>query len=364
MNRKIFTIIIGIVCVLATGSLWFFYQPMEKMIPDSKVLAKMILPSKENRQQEIILPVESNVSLWLAGDIMLDRNVAKKTRDVGANNYDFPFLQLGSSTEHYDFRIANLEGPVTNNRSIVSPTNLSFTFSPNYLDSLAYYFDVVDLANNHTHNFGRDGLEQTHDYLDQSGIKYFGDPYNTTSSMSLIIEKDDIKIGLVGFSQLIGYGFEDFITEIKNLRSQVDYLIAFPHWGIEYNNTNPGKTQKTQAYRIIDAGADIIIGTHPHVIQPIEIYNNKFIFYSLGNFVFDQYFSPETMQGLTVDLNLNKKEGKIVSTLELLPIKLNIDYQPYFVSGEDKQKILDFVADNSWVDDVIKEKIKLGNISF
>lgn len=361
MNKKIITIILGSLLVIAVASLWFFYQPLEKTVLNSKIIEKIVLPSKENRQQENTLP-EEKVTLWLAGDIMLDRNVHKKTQTVGEGNYDFPFLQLGISTLQYDFRIGNLEGPITNNKSIVSPNNLSFTFSPNYLKALKNNLDIVSLANNHTHNFGRDGLVQTHNYLDATGIKYFGDPYNTTSSMSLIIEKNNIKIGLVGFSQLIGYGFEDYITEIKNLRSQVDYLIAMPHWGIEYNNTNPGSVQKRQAHEIIDAGADIIIGTHPHVIQPIEEYNDKLIFYSLGNFIFDQYFSPETMRGLTVGLNLERKDGKIISTLELLPIKLNTDYQPYFVSGEDKQKILDFVADNSWVDEGIKEKIKSGII--
>lgn len=362
MNKKILIILLGSVLIVVAASLWFFYQPVEKMMPDNKVLAQIILPSKENRQQENILPEESKVTLWLAGDIMLDRNVNKKAQTVGEGNYDFPFLQLGTSTKQYDFRIANLEGPVTDNKSIVSPNNLSFTFSPNYLEALKNNLDIVSLANNHTHNFGQNGLVQTHNYLDATGIKYFGDPYNTTSSMSLIIEKNNIKIGLIGFSQLIGYGFEDYIAEIKNLRSQVDYLIAMPHWGIEYNNTNPGSVQKRQAHEIIDAGADIIIAGHPHVIQPVEEYNDKLIFYSLGNFIFDQYFSPETMRGLTVGLNLERKDGKIVSTLELLPIKLNTDYQPYFVSGEDKQKILDFVADNSWVGEGIKEKIKLGII--
>lgn len=348
---------------MATIFCWFFYQPIEKKIVSGKLIDFLVLPQTQN----VNLGVESitvpSVSLWIVGDIMLDRNVHKKTQTVGQGDYNFPFGLFSTGTLQYDFRIANLEGPITNNKSIVSPNNLSFTFSPNYLEPLKNNFDIVNLGNNHTHNFGRNGLAQTHKYLDDFGIKYFGDPYNTTSSLSLIVEKNNIKIGLVGFHQLIGYGFDDFLEEIKNLRSQVDYLIALPHWGIEYNDINPGQFQKTQARQIVDAGVDLIIGTHPHVIQPIEKYNDKLIFYSLGNFIFDQYFSPETMRGLTVNLILEKKDDKIISTLELLPIKLNLDYQPYFVQDQDKQDILNFIANNSWVDESVREQIKLGIIN-
>ena len=363
MNKKILTIILGSLLIIAAASLWFFYEPVEKKNTDGKFINPLSLPKTQNINLESEAIANPKISLWIAGDIMLDRNVYKKTQTVGEGSYDFPFAQIGTSTKQYDFRIANLEGPVTDNKSIVSPSNLSFTFSPKYLEALKNNFEIVNLGNNHTNNFGKDGLQQTRTYLDQTGIKYFGDPYNTSSSLSLVIEKNDIKIGLIGFNQLAGVGLNNVLTEIKNLRPQVDYLIALPHWGIEYNNTNPGQVQKTQAHQIIDAGADIIIAGHPHVIQPIEKYNDKLIFYSLGNFIFDQYFSPETMRGLTVGLNLEKKDGKIISTLELLPIKLNVDYQPYFVQDVDKQEILDFIANNSWVDENIKEKIKLGIIN-
>lgn len=362
MNKKILTIILGSLLVIAAASLWFFYEPIEKKNTDGKFINPLSLPKTQNINLESEAIANPKISLWIAGDIMLDRNVHKKTQTVGQGDYNFPFAQIGTSTIQSDFRIANLEGPITNNKSIVSPSNLSFTFSPNYLSALKNNFEIVNLGNNHTHNFGKDGLRQTRDYLDQTGIKYFGDPYNTSSSLSLVIEKNGIKIGLVGFNQLAGAGLDNVLTEIKNLRSQADYLIAMPHWGIEYNNTNPGSVQKRQAHEIIDAGADIIIAGHPHVIQPIEKYNDKLILYSLGNFVFDQYFSPETMRGLTVNLILEKKDDKIISTLELLPVKLNMDYQPYFVHDEDRQNILDFVANNSWVDEGIKEKIKLGII--
>jgi len=364
MNKKILIILISSLLISIVIFCWFFYQPIEKKTVNQKLIDFLVLPETQNINLGAESITISSVSLWIVGDIMLDRNVHKKTQTVGQGNYNFPFELFSTNTLQYDFRIANLEGPITNNKSVVTPNNLSFTFSPNYLEPLKNNFNIVNLGNNHTHNFGRKGLAQTHNYLTDFGIKYFGDPYNTTSSLSLIIEKNKIKIGLVGFHQLIGYGFDYFLEEIKNLRPQVDFLIALPHWGIEYNNTNPGQLQKTQARQIVDAGVDMIIGTHPHVIQPIEKYNDKLIFYSLGNFIFDQYFSPETMRGLTISLNLERASDKIISTLELLPIKLNLDYQPYFVQNQDKQDILDFIANNSWVDENIKEQIKLGIIKF
>lgn len=362
MSKKILTILLGVILIVVAVSSWFFYQPIQRRITDGKIISPLSFSKTENIILEPEVMINPSVSLWLAGDIMFDRNVHKKTQIEGEGDYNFPFALLGTSTEQYDFRIVNLEGPITDYKSIVSPTNLSFTFSPNYLSSLKNNFDIVDLGNNHTYNFGKLGLEQTKNYLEQTDIKYFGDPNNVTSSLSLVIGKNDIKIGLIGYNQLAGFGFDNILAEIKNLRSQVDYLIVLPHWGIEYNNTNPGQIQKTQAHQIIDAGADIIIAGHPHVIQPVEIYNDKLIFYSLGNFVFDQYFSIETMRGLTVGLNLEKKDGKIVPTINLLPIKLNTNYQPYFVSDVDKQEILDFIADNSWVDDSFREEIKTGTI--
>lgn len=363
MTKRFLIILLGSLLIVAAASLWFFYQPLEIATNSNEIIEPLSLPRIKNVNLTPEAIVNPKVSLWIVGDIMLDRNVHKKTQTVGEGDYNFPFALLNTTTtQQYDFRIANLEGPVTDNKSIVSPSNLSFTFSPNYLEPLKNNFEIVNLGNNHTNNFGKDGLRQTHDYLDQTGIKYFGDPYNTSSSLSLVIEKNDIKIGLIGFNQLAGAGFDRVLAEIKNLRPQVDYLIALPHWGIEYNNINPGQVQKTQAHQIIDAGADIIIAGHPHVIQPIEKYNDKLIFYSLGNFIFDQYFSPETMRGLTVGLNLERKDSKIISTLELLPIKLNIDYQPYFVEDLEKQDILDFIANNSWVEDNLQEEIKTGSI--
>jgi len=318
-----------------------------KLIPKDNSLA--VVQNVEVKP-EIAL---TTTTLLFVGDIMLDRNVNKKMQTVGAGDYNFPFAKL--KLPEADFRIANLEGPVTDNKSVVNPANLQFTFSPKFLVPIKNNFDVVSLANNHTDNFGRKGLETTKKYLEEEGIKYFGNAYND-QPLAVIIEKNNLKIGLVGYNQLASLGFNEVIKEIKTLRTKVDILIVMPHWGVEYQPEKPSSLQKSQGRQFIDAGADLVMGGHPHVIQPIEEYKGKYIFYSLGNFIFDQYFSKETMQGLTVLLEIGA--DKTLSFV-LNPIQLNLDYQPS-VAEDRKQAILDFISKYSIVSNEEQLKISSG----
>ena len=289
---------------------------------------------QEISEPQATIPV---IKLLFVGDVMLDRNVFKKTKLAGDYNHPFSLLVW---PDEYDFKIANLEGPITDNRSIVTPQNLTFTFSPLFLNALKNSFDIVDLANNHTNNFGEKGLNSTRDYLDKNDIGYFGDPYNTFDKMVKVIEKDGIEIALVGFNQLANKGFDNLLEAVNTSVSQADFVIAFPHWGIEYSSINPGEVQKKQARQIIDAGADLIIGTHPHVVQPVEEYKGKFIFYSLGNFIFDQYFSKETMSGLAISLELVKINEIIKQNFRIYPIDINKESQAKILLGEERLGVL------------------------
>ena len=130
------------------------------------------------------------------------------------------------------------------------------------------------------------------------------------------------------------------ITEIKKAEPD-KFLIAFMHWGIEYK-TNNSKAQQDLAHKMVEAGADLIIGSHPHVVQNIELYKNKLIFYSLGNFIFDQYFSKNVQQGLAVGLEIYK--DKLVYAI--YPIQ-SVKSQPNLMSDEDKAKFLADLAARS-----------------
>jgi len=258
------------------------------------------------------------VSVLFLGDMMFDRGVRVKANAIGYENI------FGSSSEiiqSYDLAVANLEGPVTSflSKNIDYNTGKSisgfqFTFDPKVATTLEKVgIDIVSLANNHSQNFGNEGLKQTREFLQKNNVDYFGVADNDPNVIATTTCVKDICFGMIGWNEL-GYANDQYILpKIKEMNSQVDYVVVYPHWGIEYE-TKPNKKQTDLAHAWIDAGADVIIGAHPHVIQTIEVYNGKYIFYSLGNFIFDQYFSFNTTHGLGVSANFykDKVEYKIL----------------------------------------------------
>ena len=181
-----------------------------------------------------------------------------------------------------------------------------------------------------------------------------------------MIEKNGITIGFVGYHQLIEKGFENVIAEIQRLRPLVDVLIAYPHWGVEYVTDTPSKLQITEAHDMIDMGVDMVIGAHPHVIQPFELYRGKPIFYSLGNFVFDQYFSRQTMQGLILKGEFEKhmSSSRLFIRLELVPVHINTQSQPFVADDDERIEILEALARVSLVDEEFKNMIQKGYLEF
>lgn len=239
---------------------------------------------------------------------MFDRHVRSNSQTHG---YDQIFSKINSLLTAQDMVIVNLEGPVTDNRSISqnsivgSPQNYVFTFDPAILPVLANNkISLVNLGNNHILNFGTKGLEATTQYLRQNSINYFGNTGQTDADRYRIVNIRDTKLGFINYNQFVKDGLPAVMSDLRTLRPQVDILILYAHWGNEYVVT-ADETIQTLAHQFIDSGADAIIGSHPHVVQQSEIYQGKHIFYSLGNFVFDQYFMPETQQGLLVQLNIN-----------------------------------------------------------
>ena len=359
-NTILFIIILFIVSIMTSG--YFFVGKnktrINNLIPE-RLTAKDTSYIK-NKPKTIDLTYTTTI--LTAGDIMLDRNVFLLTQEAG--DYEHPFKLIGNFLEEPDLTVVNLEGPVTDFKSVANGTTnrMTFTFSTNFLDPLKKYFDVVSLANNHTHNFGEAGIEQTKNNLTEKEIKFFGGPYNKPENLSTIIESNNIKIGFVGYHQLIGSGFEEVVEEIKNIEDKTDFTIAMPHWGHEYQTTKPSYMQKEEAHAMIDAGADVVLGGHPHVIQPIEEYNNKIIFYSLGNFVFDQYFSTDTMQGLTVKTILTKKDNITTVKYTLHPIEITRQSQAVLASEEVQAETLKHLNKYSIVSDEIKNQILTGII--
>lgn len=248
---------------------------------------------------------ETVVRLLFGGDMMFDRGIRVAAQTEG---YDYIFADLAPVVAYYDLVIANLEGPVTDfnpstfDHNGIIAHSYTFTFEPELLPVLKAYVDVVNIGNNHTRNMGSTGLEQTKTYLDANGIEYFGD-LGGDDSTSLIKDLDGVKIGLVNYNQFVYRGLERTLETIRTVRPQVDVLIVYAHWGEEYQLIAPGYVV-AMAHQFVDAGADSVIGTHPHVVQNTELYRGKKIYYSLGNLIFDQYFSYHTMNGLLVGIKI------------------------------------------------------------
>lgn len=254
-------------------------------------------------KKEVITPVEKTASpvLLFGGDLMFDRYIRTVMRKRGDN---FPLALLRDAFSQADIVVANLEGPITDNPSVSEASqigareNYFFTFDPSVAGVLRdAHIDVVNIGNNHILNFKEEGVVQTKKYLTDAGVQYFGSPLRDDERV-VVQDIRGTNIAFVNYNQFVWQGKEKAFDDIKAIKERADVTILYAHWGTEYvPATEP---VKQLARQFVDAGADLVIGSHPHVMQQKELYQGKTIYYSLGNLVFDQYFSPETTHGLLV----------------------------------------------------------------
>jgi poly-gamma-glutamate synthesis protein (capsule biosynthesis protein) len=310
---------------------------------------------KNQNTENFSLPLENDLktkTIIFVGDIMLDRAVERLMKK---NSFLYPFEKISQFLKGTDLTFGNLEGPIVKNPPNFSDDSLQFAFYPEAIEGLKFAnFNLLSLANNHTLNMGKSGLKQTREFLKKENINFVGDPLKCGDEF--LFQKD--KIIFFAFNKTFPSNCpnEEIIETIKSVKTQnsENFLIVSVHWGNEYQIKSSAFQQKL-ARKIIDVGADLIIGHHPHVVQEIEIYNNKLIFYSLGNFVFDQYFSEQTQQGLAVGLEIN--ENKLV--FRLFPIQSKLS-QPFLMEQDQAKKFLEKLSERSSED--LAEEIKKGVI--
>ncbi|MFA6295001.1 MAG: CapA family protein [Candidatus Paceibacterota bacterium] len=252
----------------------------------------------------------SKLSIIITGDVMLDRGVRSMAQKYG---YEYLFDAVTPLFKKADITMINLEGPITSNKSKTLLPNgkttkeLTFTFATTTAKILnTIGVSIVNLANNHTTNFGSEGLKETKKWLEDANIKWFGSPWNSSSTES-VITKNNIAVAFVGY-HAFEPGFDKVINTVKDLSAKGNFVIVTPHWGTEYS-TSSSEKMRSQAKLLADSGAGAIIGSHPHVTLDKEWLSDVPVFYSLGNLLFDQYFSPEVMKGNIVELSL-KKDSK------------------------------------------------------
>ncbi|MBI2754869.1 MAG: CapA family protein [Betaproteobacteria bacterium] len=256
------------------------------------------------------------VRLVFAGDVVLDDSAGELIERGGD-----PFADFGSVFSAADIRIANLECVVATTGS-AGDKNYTFRAHPRTLPVLKRHFDALALANNHSGDFGREAFAEMLGLLKNAGLSQFGGGHNLSEAHTpLIVERKGLRIALLGYSEFMPRSFEaDFdapgvawsedeqaVDDIRKARSvyRADIVIPVMHWGWE-NEPVANVRQRQLARVMLDAGADAVIGGHPHVTQDIEHYRGKPIIYSVGNFVMKETDNANQRRGWVLQLQIEK----------------------------------------------------------
>jgi poly-gamma-glutamate capsule biosynthesis protein CapA/YwtB (metallophosphatase superfamily) len=249
-------------------------------------------------------PQAPSIQLSFVGDMMFDRYVRERHNST---DYVSVLEKVSTLFTDSDIVIGNLEGPITTFASVSDwrdggPNHYKFTFATSVASTLhTTGFTTVSLANNHSMNFGSEGLVQTKDWLTKNNLQYIGAPDELY--VPLRNASSTPRIALYAFDQWHAKDVGALEEQLKKELADT-FVVVYAHWGDEYEKA-PNAGQKEFAHRFIDAGADFVVGSHPHVVQTKELYKEKWIYYSLGNFVFDQYFNKDVTCGAVLTLTLD-----------------------------------------------------------
>ena len=272
----------------------------------------------------------ATVQIGLMGDLGLGRMITRIARQK--NDFSYSFSGVSNWLLANDFNIANLESAITPDCPTLSPTTFFFCGDSKFLPQLSQHKFVLNLANNHILNFGQSGLAQTQQFLTNSQIPFFYSHQPQTEFIQKTV--NSVSFGFLGFDLTGNHQFSqaDILDLVEQLDSQVDWLIISLHWGAEYL-PQAEKWRVTLARQLIDRGADIIHGHHPHVWQPPETYKDKLIYYSFGNFIFDQNWSSATSHSNIIRLTLTK--NKIIKQ-QIFPIEIQNNSRPVIITTSDQ----------------------------
>jgi hypothetical protein len=260
-------------------------------------------------------PPSGTVRMAWVGDVMLADGPGRLVRRGGN-----PFAPTAALLAQADVRVANLECVIaTQGKALDKPW--TFQAHPRVLPLLKKHVDVVSLANNHSGDFGQAAFAEMLQRLDTAGLPHMGGGRTLREAHEpVIIERKGVKIALLGYDEMFPRRFEagpnwpgvawsedeQVVFDIQQARLKADVVIPFMHWGQEHEGKAHAR-QRQLARLMIDAGADAVVGTHPHVVQDLERYRGKPIFYSLGNFVFDGFSSADNNTGWVLWLDVTRQ---------------------------------------------------------
>jgi poly-gamma-glutamate synthesis protein (capsule biosynthesis protein) len=318
-------------------------------LTQEKMLSKKYLTHFKN---------ENNIRMIFVGDIMMSRNVKKDTYNYFNGDYNRLLEEVKPFFNGADVVFGNLENPISDERlsikdnfgkiveypyhAAVAYTNFccNFNAEPETADALKWAgFTVLNFANNHSGNAGIKGIEDTLYNLQSVGINYVGAGFNLDEAHKpYIFEKNGIRIAVLGYSDMnksimweatenqagvAQYRADDVRRDIELTKPYADIIVVSYHFGIE-GDFQPSDEQIKTSHQTIDNGAHIVVGHHPHVIQPVEVYKDGVIAYSLGNFVFDPNMQYRDIGGM---LEVFIDNDKNIYSIER-HIKINEYHQP------------------------------------
>jgi len=304
-------------------------------------------------------PVEEPVRIAFVGDILLAASVEKLMRREG---FDYPYAKALPYLQEPDLTIGNLENPITTRGTPAENKKYVFKGSPELLPSLREAgIDFVSLANNHTLDQGVEGLLDTIDHLNETNLKHAGAGRNDEEAFKpAVFDVKGMSIAVFSLSRVVPevswkadknhpgvaetYDSRRAVEAIERARESHDLIIVYAHWGEELSR-KPREIEKQLARAYIDAGADLVVGSHPHVLQGFEHYNGRWIAYSLGNFIFNVTKNEDTRD--TGVLNaVCTKDG--ACELQFVPMRAIEPSRPEPLKGEARQAMLDLLEQLSF----------------
>lgn len=307
---------------------------------------------------------QQDVTVVFSGDILLSSYVLNNYEKSGINGILSEELQ--SEMQNADITMVNEEFPFSNRGTQAQDKQFTFRVDPGYVKILQEMgIDVVTVANNHALDYGTDALSDTFQTLDNAGIAYVGAGDNLErASQPYVIKAGGKTFGFLAASRVIPevswnidnrqpgmlctYDSAELCNAVQKAKETCDYVVVYVHWGIERENT-PQDYQRQLGKAYIDAGADMVIGAHPHVLQGIEYYNGKPIVYSLGNYIFNQEINSTVLLKTTIT-----PENE--TTLQLIPAYAS-GAKTQKMQGEDGAQLYQFMEGISYGVSISKDGV-------
>lgn len=315
--------------------------------------AKTAKSPESQKPQATEMPVATpgsvrTLTVTATGDCTFATDI-NASRELGFVSYaerygtDWFFDKVRDIFEEDDLTIVNFEGTLSD-RGEREIKQFAFRGDPEYVNALSdSSVEAANLANNHSMDYGEVSLTDTKEYLDEKGILHCRGEEDVA-----ITEINGIKVGLVGINYLndvMRTELEDAIEKAKDMGAEL--VILSIHWGVE-KATAPNDDQKQAAYTAIDCGADLVIGTHPHVLQGFEKYKGRYICYSLGNFSFGGNNAPSDMDTAIFRQTFTLKGDELLDddNVEIIPCRISSadgynNYQPIPATGAQRDRIID-----------------------